>query len=152
MVQRFLILACAAALVAGCGSTSTSSNSSESQSSSSGDKSSGGSRCHRFPKSRVRDLASGLQHGATPMPATARYVRSDDYKRVYFVAVKLRIPGAGTEVGTWATNRVGGDAGFFAVDGIAKEFSDWGDGGTTDANITINDDGADESKECAEHA
>jgi hypothetical protein len=37
----------------------------------------------------------------------------------------------------------------FAVDGLAKEFSDWGHGDTTDAHITQSSDGVAEAKECA---
>jgi hypothetical protein len=40
----------------------------------------------------------------------------------------------------------------YAVDEVAKEFSDWGDGGQTDAGFSINDDGAQEARACSEAA
>jgi hypothetical protein len=40
----------------------------------------------------------------------------------------------------------------FCVDSLAKEFSIWPDGSTTDANITQFDDGASEAKECVKYA
>jgi hypothetical protein len=53
------------------------------------------------------------------------------------------------EIGVWATNSLDGSGSIFAVDGLAKEFSDWGDGDTTDANIIQSSDGVSEAKECA---
>jgi hypothetical protein len=36
------------------------------------------------------------------------------------------------------------------VDAVANEFSDWGDARTTDAMMSMEDDGAEESKDCVE--
>lgn len=38
------------------------------------------------------------------------------------------------EVGIWVTNELDGSAGLLAVDAVANEFTDWGDGRTTDAH------------------
>jgi hypothetical protein len=56
------------------------------------------------------------------------------------------------EIGVWATNSLDGSGLIFAVDGLAKEFSDWGHGDTTDANIMQSSDGVAEAKECASKA
>jgi hypothetical protein len=78
-------------------------------------------------------------------------VKSNDFSKVYMVAADIQggdMEGNG-EVGVWATNSLDGTGLIFAVDGFAKEFSDWGHGDTTDANITQSSDGAAEAKECA---
>jgi hypothetical protein len=59
------------------------------------------------------------------------------------------VPQAG-EIGTWATNSLEDEGLIFAVDGLANEFSDWGDGRETDAQLSLADDGAEESRECVE--
>ena len=39
-----------------------------------------------------------------------------------------------------------------SVDEYAKEFSDWADGGRSDAQLSVSDDGADESRQCVSAA
>ena len=53
-----------------------------------------------------------------------------------------------SDIATWATNRLRVGGLIYAVNGVAKEFSDCGDGSQTDANLTMSDDGADLSVEC----
>jgi hypothetical protein len=36
----------------------------------------------------------------------------------------------------------------FSVNGFATEFSDWGDGGATDAALSMSDDGGSEAEAC----
>jgi hypothetical protein len=111
-------------------------------------------RCDAAPKPLVDAIATGLtvQGGGTLRQAQA--VKSEDFERVYFVSAE--IDGAGMEglgdIGTWAKSgplRVGGGL-ILSVDPAAIEFSDWGDGGKTDAQLSMEDDGAEASRECVE--
>ena len=78
-------------------------------------------------------------------------VKSDDFAKVYMVAADIQGTGmeGDNEIGVWATNSLDGAGLIFAVDGLAKEFSDWGRGDTSDAHITLSSDGVSEAKECA---
>lgn len=83
-----------------------------------------------------------LSEGAT--------VKSADFSEVWFVAAEIDGPGmeGGGEVGVWATNSLSGSGSIFAVNAIANEFSDWADGRTTDAALSMSDDGAREAEDC----
>ena len=87
------------------------------------------SHCIVVPTSVVSAIQSGLTvHGGGKLVG-ARAVRSRDYSSVYFVWAKIRGPGMGTRtIGTWATNRLRIGGLIYAVDALANEFSDWGDG------------------------
>jgi hypothetical protein len=43
-----------------------------------------------------------------------------------------------------------GDGVILSVGSLAQEFSDWGHGDTTDENLAMDDDGAQESYDCVE--
>lgn len=105
----------------------------------------------------IAAIAQGLtvDGGGTLDASTARAVRSADFERVYFIAAEIDGPGmeAAGEVGVWASNRLEPGAGLvFAVDGLAHEFSDWGDGGATDARLTLESAGAREAAGCVRDA
>jgi len=111
-------------------------------------------RCVTVPSALVAAIEEGLTVSGGGTLRNARAVKSNDFEKVYMVAADIQ--GAGMEgneqVGVWATNSLKGDGLIFSVDGQAKEFSDWGDGATTDANITQAADGVDEARECARNA
>ena len=79
-------------------------------------------------------------------------VKSLDFKNVYFVAAEMDFPGAegDGEIGVWATNSLEATVGFFSVSSFAVEFSEWGDGSKTDAQLSMSDDGAREAENCVE--
>lgn len=108
----------------------------------------GKSRCRKVPRATVEARSAGVEPGLTV--GEARAVRSKDFERAYFVSIEL--DGRGLEdagdVATWVTNRLKGGGSIFSVGTIANEFSDWGDGGTTDAAFSLSDDGAQESQDC----
>jgi hypothetical protein len=52
----------------------------------------------------------------------------------------------------WATRRLTTYGTFMAVDGFAKQFTDWQRGDRTDAHVTLYDDGALESRACVRDA
>lgn len=109
------------------------------------------SRCLPVAAEVVEAIATGLTVTGGGTLRSARAVRSADYVRIYFVSAE--IDGSGMdgdgEVGTWALNRIDSVAGLiFAVDGFARNFSDWGDGRKTDAEFSLARDGAEESRGC----
>jgi len=83
-----------------------------------------------------------------------RAVKSDDFENMYFVSAELE--GTGLEgrddVATWATESVGGAEAIYAVDDLAKEHSDWRDGSQTRFKLSLNQDGAKESRDCVTQA
>jgi hypothetical protein len=109
-------------------------------------------RCVNVPASVVRAIATGLTVEGGGSLRFAQAVKSSDFASVYFVSADIQ--GSGLEgsddVGTWATNRLALGGLIFAVDGVAQEFSDWGHGDTTDADMTMADDGGDLSTECVQ--
>jgi hypothetical protein len=108
-------------------------------------------RCEKVSSAVLNAIAEGLTVTESGTLRNGYAVKSKDFSKVYMVAADIQ--GAGMEgngeVGVWATNSLDGTGLIFAVDGFAKEFSDWGHGDTTDANITASSDGVSEAKECA---
>jgi len=86
--------------------------------------------CERVPPEKIADLMLAAVEDAG-MSATGRAgaYRSTQHTEVWFVAVEFTATGVSTQVGVWATNSIdaGTTVGFWAVDGTAHEFSDWGD-------------------------
>jgi hypothetical protein len=104
-------------------------------------------RCRPASAGLVTALSTGLNAGVTLRKAFL--VRSADFEQAYFVSGDLEGPGLdGEQIATWVTNETDGSAGFYAVNPMAREFSDWGDGGQTDAAFAMSGDGARESQEC----
>lgn len=79
-------------------------------------------------------------------------VRSNDYERVWFVAAE--ITGTGIQpkqvIGLWAISGELEQPGLtYSVNSFALQFSDWGDGTKTDAQLSEFDDGAQEAIFCS---
>ena len=77
-------------------------------------------------------------------------VESGDQDGIYFVSAEVY--GAGVEegtIGTWATTSLGGAEAIWTVDDVAKEYSDLRDG-TEVSGLSMEDDGAQESRDCVE--
>jgi hypothetical protein len=110
------------------------------------------SRCEVVPLHVVDAIATGLQGGGTLRDVQA--VESNDFERVYFISAEIDSPGIAGDgaVGTWARSGSLDEEGgaIYSVDSAAKDFSDWIDGGSTDAETTMDNDGAEESRECVE--
>jgi hypothetical protein len=107
------------------------------------------SRCQEAQPALVSAISTGLDTGLSLR--NAKVVKSNDFDNAYFFAADLQ--GSGLEgpsdVALWVTNRLDGTGSVYAVDAVANEFSDWGDGRTTDSHFSSSDDGADEAKACA---
>ena len=110
-------------------------------------------RCLDVPPGIVDTILSGLTVTGGGSLRDGQMVRSNDFEAIWFVSSGIdgsQMEGDG-EIGTCATNTPKDGYGLtYSVDGYAKEFSDWGDGGKTDAALSMSDDGADESKTCVE--
>ena len=108
-------------------------------------------RCLAVSAKKLKNIAIGLTVSAGGSLTNGFAVKSNDYAEVWFIAAVIDGPGMGNGVvGIWASNRLEANDGLiFAIDGFADEFTDWGLGSTTDANITQNDDGAQEAAQCA---
>ena len=76
-------------------------------------------------------------------------VKSADHDDIWFVSAELEGPGFQDpgDVGTWATTSPGGAEAIYSVDDIAKDHTSWRDG-TAIAGLSLDDDGAMESREC----
>jgi hypothetical protein len=152
MRSRLIGLACAALLLTACGGTGTvdSGNRTESPQATAAATTVTG-RCEKVSSAVLNAIAEGLTVTGGGTLRNGYAVKSDDFTKVYMVAADIQGTGmeGDGEVGVWATNSLDGGGLIFAVDGLAKEFSDWGHGDTTDAHITQSSDGVAEAKECA---
>jgi hypothetical protein len=149
---RLAGLACAALMVAACGGTETadSDNRTESPQATAAPTTVTG-RCEKVSSAVLNAIAEGLTVTGGGTLRGGYAVKSKDFSKVYMVAADIQgtaMEGNG-EIGVWATNSLDGTGLILAVDGLAKEFSDWGHGDTTDANITQSSDGVSEARECA---
>jgi hypothetical protein len=110
-------------------------------------------RCKRASKRLLSAIEAGLEvSGGEGSLRRGYIVRSEDFSKVYLVAADIQGPGmeGRGDVGVWATNSPRAEGLIFAVDGMAQEFSDWGDADKTDAAIDQSAHGVDEARRCAE--
>lgn len=148
-----LLLACAALMLAACGGTDAaeSDNNREESPQVPAAPTTVTGRCELVSSAVLNAIAEGLTMTGGGTLRNGYAVKSDDFSKVYMVAADIQGTGmeGDGEIGVWATNSLDGTGLIFAVDSLAKEFSDWGHGDTTDANITASSDGVAEAKECA---
>jgi len=111
-----------------------------------------GKRCEDVPQPAQDAIATGIVADSGAMLRGWQMVKSKDYESVWFVAADLEGPSLdGTDqIAVWAMNQPDDPTSslVLSVDGLALQFSDWGDGSTTDAHLSINDDGVSEAKDC----
>ena len=78
-------------------------------------------------------------------------VKSSDFSKVWFLAAEMDFAGAegNGEIGVWAVNDLTPFYGtIFSVNSFALEFTNWGNGLATSAQLSMNDDGASEAEAC----
>ena len=109
-------------------------------------------KCERASRRLLQAIATGLEVNGGGKLSRGYVVRSKDFSKVFMVAAEIDGPGmeGRGEVGVWATNSKRAEGLIMAVDGLAKEFSDWGDADETDAAIDQSAHGVQEAKDCAE--
>jgi len=112
------------------------------------------SRCEPVDDALVSAISDGLTIDGGGSLRNAQAVRSDDFESAYFVAADVQAAGleGANDIGIWVTNDLAAPTSIYAVDEVAQEFSDWGDGGQTDARFSASDDGAQAARGCAEAA
>ena len=111
----------------------------------SGDDDTTDSRCEPINASMMGAIAEGMS--GTKL-SRAEAVKSDDFDSVWFIAGEVE--GSTGEPGLWASNDIteAGAGLIYSVNDVALEVSDWGNGGTTDAAMSPDDDGAQEAIDC----
>lgn len=109
------------------------------------------------PSNRCIAVTAAKLESILPLTATgggtlrnAWAVKSSDFLKVWFLAAEMDFVGAegNGEIGVWATNNLEPVVGFFSVNGLALEFTDWADGPASAAKLSMNDDGASEAEAC----
>jgi len=110
------------------------------------------SRCIPASKEQLEAIRAGIKDIAESNDIKSGWaVKSNDFEKVWFVAVKIYGPGMenGTGPGLWAiSGDINNPGMILAVDGFAKEFSSYPDASKTDAAITPTDDGAKDALLC----
>jgi hypothetical protein len=114
----------------------------------------GVARCVSVSPAAVSAIQAGLKVPGGGRLTYAWAVRSNDYKRAYFVAgfIYGSAPGlVGTShVGLWATDSVdSAPSAISAVNNLANTYSEWGDGRISEAHFSTSSDGAPEALACA---
>jgi hypothetical protein len=106
------------------------------------------SRCQAATSALMTPLGNGLKNERDSLE-NGQVVKSRDHSDVWFVSAELEGPGLFDpgDVATWATTSPGGAEAIFSVDDLAKDNSTWRNG-TEIAGLSLDDDGADESREC----
>lgn len=109
------------------------------------------SRCVPAPEPLVAAISDGLDIAGGGSIEHVQAVKSDDFEQAWFIAGDLQgasLNQAGP-IAVWVTNEIDGTGMIYSVNSFATEFSQWGDGGTTDAEFSMTDDGANEAEDCA---
>jgi hypothetical protein len=106
------------------------------------------SRCEPATSALMTPLGNALRSERDHLE-NGQVVKSRDHEDIYFISAELEGPGLFEpgDVGTWATTSTGGAEAIYSVDEIAKDHTTWRDG-TAIAGLSLDDDGAMESREC----
>jgi hypothetical protein len=110
--------------------------------------SAGDSRCEPATSALMTPLGNGLTNERDRLE-DGQMVKSGDHEDIWFVSAELEGPGFQRpgDIATWATTSPGGAEAIYSVDEIAKDNTSWRDG-TAIAGLSLEDDGAMESREC----
>ena len=107
------------------------------------------SRCLAVSAAKIESILPLTAFGGGTL-RDAYAVKSLDYSKVWFIAAEMDFAGGegDGEIGVWATNDLEPVVGFYSVNFVALEFTDWADGPKSDAQLSMSDDGASEAEEC----
>lgn len=119
-----------------------------------------GAECIPVSKSLLSAIETGLTVDGGSLRSKAFAVRSSDFEKVWMVAAELDAPGLQSlgDVAVWATNgdprKPGGTGLIIRANGIAEEFSDWGEAAQpgSSADFSAADQGVAEATRCVEAA
>lgn len=108
-----------------------------------------GPRCIDVDQSTIDTLMAGIEDPSGMSLVAVQAVKSSDFEKIYFVAGNLLGPGMGDgEIVVLATNDVTAPTIAMSINTMAQEFFVWPDGDSTDARITMDDDGAKHAESC----
>jgi hypothetical protein len=109
-------------------------------------------RCEPATSALMTPLGNALKSERDSLE-NGHVVKSRDHSDIYYVSAELEGPGLFDpgNIGTWATTSTGGAEAIFSVDEIAKDYTTWRDG-TAIAGLSLDDDGAKESRDCVAEA
>ena len=107
--------------------------------------------CEELGPALTEALATSLTVQGGGTIRSARAARSDAHERAYYVTAEIDGPGLEStgDVGLWATNSLTDPGLIFSVNSMAREFSSWGDGRSTQAAFSASDAGAVAALSCA---
>lgn len=106
-------------------------------------------RCTDVAPAVAEAMLTGLEDGGGMSLVAIQSVKSADFENVYFVAGNLLGPGMGDgEIVVLATNKIDDIGIIMAVNEMAQSFFVWPDADSTDANMTMDDDGAKAAESC----
>jgi hypothetical protein len=105
-------------------------------------------RCEPATSALMTPLGNALNNELDRLE-NGQMVKSRDHEDIYFISAELDGPGLHDpgHVATWATTSPGGAEAIYSVDELAKDHTSWRDG-TAIAGLSLDDDGAKESREC----
>jgi hypothetical protein len=111
--------------------------------------------CLAISKWYPSQLLLGNESGTGKLQyVSAAAVKSPDFKNVFFVAVKFKATGVGSQVGVWAVSgklpqKAGDLSGLtLSANSIAQQFTVWPDGNKSKAQIAINDPSISAAAKC----
>lgn len=107
------------------------------------------SRCRNVSSAVIESAAQGINTDDVTIKSH-NAIKSDDFDDVFFVAVELDGPGleGDGDIAVLSTNNSNEPGTFMAVNSVAQEFFDFPAGDSTDAKVTMSDDGAKQAEEC----
>ena len=141
MTSRAALLL-AVAVLAGCGGDDDSGSSSPPPA--------GSTRCEAATAAIMTPLGNSLENERDRL-RNGQVVKSRDHEDIYFISAELDGPGfqGPGDIATWATTSPGGAEAIYSVGPLAKRHTSWRDG-TAIAGLTLEDEGARESRTCVE--
>jgi hypothetical protein len=110
-----------------------------------------GGRCAAASASLVNTIAGSLQVEADLRHV--RLVKSLDYRNVWFVSAEVVYEGfEDGAVATWATSVPAGGSAVYSLETNALQATSWPPAVSADEPLSVDDDGARESRRCAGRA
>lgn len=114
-----------------------------------------GAKCLTISSWYPKQLLLGNENGTGKLTfISAAAVKSPDFKKVYFIAVKFKASGVGAQVGVWALSgnlpqKAGDVSGLtLSANTIAQQFTVWPDGNKSQAQISVIDPSISAASKC----